>query len=253
MIRPRSSVLVCALVGCSSATITGGKNLGQPPQLPSAADCTEPPPGSPPAGWVVVNIGTGYNPAVSPLPYGWWACSPTVVFSAGANGSVVRPLGPFDALEGSTGLTQVEAVWGASTKDIYAVGAGIAHFNGTSWTKQYQGAGLHAVWGIGSSDVYAVGENVVLHSTGNGQWTTVYTASFSARAVNGSASNDVWVVGSSTGGATSVILHGSATHGFAPDPSSTVFVPLASVWSAASSEAFAVGGGERVTYDGKNW
>jgi hypothetical protein len=233
---------VLALVGCSSSSGPGNGNHANPP---TAADCTEPTPGPTPRGWSLITLGSTGSP--------WWACGPTSVFAA-SGGAVIRPLGPFPWQHDSTGLTTVNAIWGSSSHDIYAVGAGIAHFNGTNWTVQYIATQqLNAVWGTSSSDIYVVGQNVVLHSTGNGQWTTAYFAQFNATSVNGSGAGDVWVVGSATGGTTSLILHGSASSGFTPDLASTRFAPLRAVWAASTTEAVAGGPGELLRYDGHQW
>jgi hypothetical protein len=237
-----AAIAVVGSIGCSDATGTKSTTHTTPPP---AADCTEPTPGPEAPGWNLVTIGQASGT-------GWWACGPTSVFGTNG-GDVVRPLGP-DWRHDSTGLTTVNAVWGSSTHDIYAVGSGIAHFNGTTWTVEYTGSNvMNAVWGTSSGDVYAAGANAVMHTTGNGQWTTVYFANFNATSISGSGTSDVWVVGNATGGATSFILHGSASGGFTPDPASTRYTPLTSVWDASATEVFAVGKGERLQYDGHQW
>jgi hypothetical protein len=70
----------------------------------------------------------------------------------------------------------LNAVWGPSHKDIYAVGeAGtIVHYSGTGWTKETSDTTetLRAVWGSAADDVYAVGTaGTILHSRGDGRWT----------------------------------------------------------------------------------
>jgi len=61
----------------------------------------------------------------------------------------------------------VYSMWGTSSGDIFAVGAGLAvHFDGNSWhsiSAGYHG-GANAVWASSYSDAYAVGNNgLILH------------------------------------------------------------------------------------------
>ncbi|HST62279.1 MAG TPA: hypothetical protein VLK84_26485 [Longimicrobium sp.] len=79
--------------------------------------------------------------------------------------------------EGPVGspLTAVRSLWGASSRDVFAVGMGgrILHYDGSRWTGQRSGTSvsLLGVWGRSRSDVYAVGDSgTVLHYDGN-RWT----------------------------------------------------------------------------------
>jgi hypothetical protein len=72
-------------------------------------------------------------------------------------------------------VTHVRALWGASSRDVFAVGmAGrILHYDGSRWAVQPSGTSvpLQGVWGTSRSDVYAVGDSgTVLHYDGN-RWT----------------------------------------------------------------------------------
>ncbi len=125
------------------------------------------------------------------------------------------------------------AIWGSSSRDVFAVGrnGAILHHDGLTWTAQASGTGvdLRGVWGAAPDDVYAVGDaGTVLHFDGDA-WTTVRTGDeplagvfaapglvlvlaptgvhrlegaslvvdqvMDARAVWGSSATDVWVVG----------------------------------------------------------
>ena len=64
----------------------------------------------------------------------------------------------------------LDAVWGTSSSDVYAVGweGTILHYDGTEWSAMPSGttAHLHDVWGMSSSDFYAVGAyGVILRGT----------------------------------------------------------------------------------------
>ena len=57
----------------------------------------------------------------------------------------------------------LNAIWGSSATDIFAVGdkGTIIHGNGTSWTLMNSGTQvkLLGVWGTSGTDVYAVGNS----------------------------------------------------------------------------------------------
>ena len=66
---------------------------------------------------------------------------------------------------------RLNEVWGNSSSDVYAVGAGgtILHYDGAGWNPMQSGTSedLNDVWGSSSSDVYAVGsESTLLHFDG---------------------------------------------------------------------------------------
>jgi hypothetical protein len=64
---------------------------------------------------------------------------------------------------------QIVALWGTSSKDLFAVGgSGIAyHFDGSSWTAMTSNSNkfLHDMWGVSHEMIYAAGEDV---TTGGG-------------------------------------------------------------------------------------
>jgi photosystem II stability/assembly factor-like uncharacterized protein len=63
---------------------------------------------------------------------------------------------------------------------------------------------LYAVWGSSPSDIYAVGDNgTILHSIGNGTWTTQTSpVATPLEGITGVSANEIYVVGDS-----GVLLH----------------------------------------------
>lgn len=56
--------------------------------------------------------------------------------------------------------TYFTGVWGSSQGDVWAVGSGIVHYDGTDWVRSSVdtgGLGLSAVWGSGPKDIWVVG------------------------------------------------------------------------------------------------
>jgi hypothetical protein len=88
------------------------------------------------------------------------------------------------------------AVWAASSKDAYEVGAAgnIRHWDGKAWTQMTSGttADLYDVWGSGPDDVYAVGAGPTLHLDAGMQWSPLSSAPTNLRHVKGSSSGNVF-------------------------------------------------------------
>ncbi|MBN2493089.1 MAG: hypothetical protein JXR96_00755 [Deltaproteobacteria bacterium] len=85
-----------------------------------------------------------------------------------------------------------------SGTDVWAVGDGLAHYDGESWSLTDTDSFLHGVWGTSSDDIWAVGERgTVLHWQG-AEWTPVDLQTTEGLSdVWGSASDDVWIAGRS--------------------------------------------------------
>jgi hypothetical protein len=93
----------------------------------------------------------------------------------------------------------LRGVWGSSANDVYSVGlqGTILHSRGDGvWTQQTSGTtkNLQAIWGSGPNDLYAAGD-VLLRSSGDGNWHSEPTAPSTLMGVWGSAPNDVYVAG----------------------------------------------------------
>jgi hypothetical protein len=153
----------------------------------------------------------------------------------------------------SSGTTQgLNAVWGTSGSNLFAVGLGgtIRHFDGAAWSPQSSGSAqdLYGVWGSGASDVYAVGlGGTILHYDGT-SWSAVGSGTLqNLYAVWGSSAGDVFAVGS--GG---TILH---YNGISWGPLSGVSLKdLHGVWGSSGTDVFAVGSSGVVEhYNGTSW
>ena len=103
-----------------------------------------------------------------------------------------------------TGSVPLHGVWAASPSDIFvAAGDGsVLHYDGASWTPMSTGVttALHGVWGRGATDVYVVGdEGVVLRYDGSA-WTAIPSGSTTIhfRDVEGDATR-LWMVGMEAG------------------------------------------------------
>jgi hypothetical protein len=106
----------------------------------------------------------------------------------------------------------LNAVWVASSKDVWvvggrastvAVGTGLIllHWDGTAWT-QFVKPGttvartLYSVWGGGAKDVWAVGEAGVVYHYDGDAWTALASGTTKTlRAVYGTSASDVWIIG----------------------------------------------------------
>jgi len=143
---------------------------------------------------------------------------------------------------------------GASPSDIYAVGATIMHYDGTSWTAVGEIAGGSGVWDRRLPTFSAVGGDLtasaILHYDGT-TWTpmTAPSGSPTLRGVWGSSPSDVFAAGS--GG----ILHYDGTSWTPMEGTGWL---NSSVWGSSASDVFAVGkdddlAGVMLHYDGSSW
>jgi hypothetical protein len=97
---------------------------------------------------------------------------------------------------------QLNAVWGSSTSELWAVGSGgvILRRAGT-WSPVSSGttATLHGVWGSAASDAWAVGDQAtILHWNGSA-WSkeNAGISGIALHGIWGSSTTDLWVVGQS--------------------------------------------------------
>jgi hypothetical protein len=136
-------------------------------------------------------------------------------------------------------------VWGSSSRDVFAVGAGgaILHYDGMAWSAMDSGVttDLWGVWGSSSRDVFAVGpEGTILHYDGMG-WSAMESGTTTTlTAVWGSSPGDVFVTGTTADGLAGAVYHydgegWTLADSGAPDP-------LYGVWGSSASDVFVVGG-----------
>ncbi|MCP4112987.1 MAG: choice-of-anchor D domain-containing protein, partial [Desulfobacteraceae bacterium] len=149
---------------------------------------------------------------------------------------------------------QLDAIWGSSGSDIFAVGNGtVLHYDGNSWNTMYFNRLnlLTGVWGSSASDVFAVGaspkEGVILHYDGS-SWADMNSGTTNyLNGIWGSSASDVFAVGHY-----GTILHYDGSSWTAMNSGTSDF--LYSVWGASDSNIFAVGeNGTILHYDGSSW
>jgi len=176
------------------------------------------------------------------------------------------------------------SVWGASSSDVFAVGAAstdfkralIAHYDGTGWSEMPlttpDSRVLKDVAGSSAQDVYAVGyfdaaanlrrkfslsaratmlsEGLILHYDGTA-WQEVQPVGINI-AYNGvwsSAPNDVFVVGTTDDQGAILHFDGSSWSPMSTPPTG----PLLDVWGTSAQDVYAVGVGTILHYDGQGW
>ncbi|MBN2492972.1 MAG: hypothetical protein JXR96_00170 [Deltaproteobacteria bacterium] len=104
----------------------------------------------------------------------------------------------------------LEAIWGFSPTDIYAVGdfwGFILHYDGSEWSlmQAYAGeyTGLHGIWGSSPNDVFSVGAMGHIYHYDGEEWSEVaWNSDYLLHDVWGRAYDDIYAVG--TGG---TVLH----------------------------------------------
>jgi hypothetical protein len=105
--------------------------------------------------------------------YDMWGADRNHIWAVGESFSqgIVRTFDGFGwRTQGVPAGAPLQGVWGASSRDVFAVGEGgrIVHFDGNAWTSMDTptAADLYAVGGTAPTDVYAAGDGVILHYDG---------------------------------------------------------------------------------------
>jgi hypothetical protein len=226
---------------------------------------------------------------------GVWASSPTDVFAVGGSfggGVLESPYALILHYDGAgwaemtrfardgADFTTLNAVWGTSPSDVFAVGAEehenssstlIAHYDGTAWTPMAvpdnaADLGLYDVWGTSGDNVYAVGINglnnpgglsgAVLRYDGTA-WAKVLEVKDPMVAVWGSGPTDVFVAT-----AFDNFWHHDGTNWTPMTTPSRDRENTWGIWGVAPNDVYAVGGayafpdGRRGAvhhYDGTSW
>jgi hypothetical protein len=145
----------------------------------------------------------------------------------------------------------MKSAWAAAESDVWAVGDGIAHFDGHTWhpVDAPLTGRLQAVHGTSATDVWAVGDQVV-HYDGC-EWTALDISGATDKplgAVWALAPDDVWAVGGEVGDGVAVHFDGAAWTAY-PMPGQ-----MSGVWGSASDRVWAVGqDGTIMRWDGSAW
>jgi hypothetical protein len=187
-----------------------------------------------------------------------WGSSSTDIFAGGSlgeSGAVWHYDGTAWSLIRTAG-DWVTCLWGSSSTDVFfgvGIGAGIMHYNGSTWTGAYLGhepeyVELCEIWGSSSSDVFAIGDGfapcAIWHYDGSAWSLMVTFEEYGFCGLWASSSFDVFAVGSFgaishyDGSAWSSMTSGTTNH-------------LTQVWGSSPSDVFAVGyGGVILHYAG---
>jgi len=149
-----------------------------------------------------------------------------------------------------TARFSMKAAWAAAASDVWAVGDGIAHFDGARWrpVDTPQSGRLYAVHGLSASDVWAVGDSV-MHYDGC-VWSEIDTgvAGGQLYAVWARAADDVWAVGGEVGAGVAIHFDGASWTSH-PMPGQ-----MSGVWGTAPDRVWAVGeAGTIMRWDGAAW
>lgn len=136
---------------------------------------------------------------------GVFATSSSRIYAVGAAGLIIRTIdgGTTWSTMTSGTASQLNAIWGASDTDIWAVGnaGAVTHWDGANWTATTSGAqALLGVWGSSGSDIWAVGNSGTIRRCTGGPPCTWAAATSNTTAnltdVYGASSSAVWAVGS---------------------------------------------------------
>jgi hypothetical protein len=144
---------------------------------------------------------------------------------------------------------ELNRLWGTNAQDVWAVGREFVHWDGRLWQDVPRPGSDEALalWGSGASDIWASGaRGMLLHWDGVSWRAETSPTSADIKGIWGSARQDVWAVD-----ADGHFLHfdGSAwSVGAAPN-----FGPLDVIWGRNALDVIAVGGSNRIHFDGVNW
>lgn len=139
-------------------------------------------------------------------------------------------------------------LWGTSSKDIWAAGSSLMHYDGESWSEASR-IGADAIWGSSPTDIWVGSSNEIYHYDG-----TSWSLSPSSRGLKqyiigiwGSGPDDVWAVGQ---GKDALHFDGEKW-----SVQSTTFTgDTTDVWGTGRNDVWAVDGrGSIHHFDGKQW
>jgi hypothetical protein len=174
------------------------------------------------------------------------------VFPIITSPSPVSAADAWSAMNSGT-ANNLNAVWGSSCRDVFAVGDSgtILHYNGTTWSTMISGtsADLYGVWGSSATDVYAVGfGGIILHYNGTA-WSIVTTGDgYTLYAIWGSSAGNIFAAGQNS---TILRFNGAA---WSTTPSPILETTLRGIWGSSGSNVFIVGNnGTILHFNGSIW
>lgn len=131
----------------------------------------------------------------------WAADSTHVWFGVDVQPYIIYYNGSTFAQQTIPNTTTVNAIWGTSTSDVWAVANDglIFHYNGTSWSLSGSPtvANLKAVWGAATNDVWVAGNSGWFAHYDGSSWTANQVSNtFAVNAMFGFSSTNIWAAGS---------------------------------------------------------
>lgn len=176
--------------------------------------------------------------------------SSTDVFVVGCSGTVLH----FDGTEWSGDSRAIDAgrldeLWVNGPDDVYLVGWGAWHFDGTDWTDLESPYGyLRAIWGAPSGALFAVGSGGTILKYDDSAWTQMETGTTQILdGVWGTSEDDVFAVGVGN-----TILHYDGT--LWSTVRTGLSVDFKGVWGVSADEVYAVPYGMPFYhFDGSGW
>jgi hypothetical protein len=142
--------------------------------------------------------------------------------------------------------------------DVWAVtSGGLGHWNGGAWELHGERAAagtLNAVWGASADDVWAVGANATVVRRRSGAWKRVEVSPgwWTFSSVHGSGPDDVWVLGADGDGGSALLHCGSS--GCVDQSLPSGINDAAAVWAAAPGDLWLVTrAGLVLRGDGQSW
>ena len=160
------------------------------------------------------------------------------------------PACPAGYVKMTAGTTEnLTAVWGASSKEVFAVGKKgiILRYDGTSWSVMTSGttADLYGVWGTGPKEVYAVGDQGTLLRYDGTAWSPYGPTTTKAIHAIWGAGGHLFAVGQGE-----IHQHDGTKWS---TPTVAGLGTLLSVHGSSKSDVYAVGGMAVLHYDGATW
>lgn len=95
-----------------------------------------------------------------------WGTPGIGTYGVNGGGVWVRTTGPSGSYSSLSGSPGGSSIWGTSPSDIFVAGAGVHHFDGSSWTQELDDGTYSYVAGFGGSEVVVVrGDGQVVRGT----------------------------------------------------------------------------------------
>ncbi len=163
-----------------------------------------------------------------------WGSNSSDIWACGDQGTLLHFTNGQWVTVNSNTTMRLSKVWGTSGNDIYALAEQgyYLRFNGVTWSQSRLGTSIvRDVWGPNPNGVWAIASSVAYRPP---NWASSEPFGYSALTLWGSASNDIWIAGSSGG-----LSHFDGTTWSAVALSPTAVSPRA-IWGSASNDVWLI-------------